>query len=180
MALPTGKSVTPKKLELFARALAETGNVRRAATASTLALSTLYAYRHKDAAFAALWDQALNAAMDIVLEPEAVRRAVEGVQTPVFYRGKKIADVREYSDTLLMFLLNGGKPYKYARHRIEHGGLDGKPLTIQVIHYAGDPVTHAELPDSPSLPSAQLPAATVYRQGNGHDALPDRVAPEKR
>lgn len=37
---------------------------------------------------------------------EVVRRGQEGVDEPVFYKGKKVATVRKYSDTLLMFRLN--------------------------------------------------------------------------
>ena len=51
--------------------------------------------------------------MDTVLEPEAIRRAVEGVEKPVYQGGELVGYVREYSDTLLIFLLKGGKPHKY-------------------------------------------------------------------
>jgi hypothetical protein len=42
-----------------------------------------------------------------------------GTLKPVYQGGKKVGAVREYSDTLLMFLLNGGRPEKY-KHRIDH------------------------------------------------------------
>ncbi len=32
---------------------------------------------------------------------------------PVFYKGKAIAAVRKFSDTLLIFMLKGAKPEKY-------------------------------------------------------------------
>ncbi len=46
-----------------------------------------------------------------LLEAEAWRRAVEGVEKPVgWYKGKPGGYVREYSDTLLIFPLRGLRP----------------------------------------------------------------------
>ena len=71
-----------------------------------------------------------------LLEDEALRRAVEGVEKPISVNGEtKI--IREYSDTLLIFLLKGAAPEKY-RERYEHAisGPNGDP--IQVEHRAYD------------------------------------------
>jgi hypothetical protein len=59
------------------------------------------------AAYQAAQDQAAQ-----TLEDEAVRRAYEGVERPVTVAGKREL-VREYSDTLLIFLLKGLRPAKY-------------------------------------------------------------------
>ena len=56
-------------------------------------------------------------AMDIVLEPEAIRRAVDGVEKAVYYRGAQVGVEREYSDTLLIFLLKGWKADRYTERR---------------------------------------------------------------
>ena len=53
------------------------------------------------------------------LELEARRRAVEGTERPVFYQGGEVGYVREYSDTLLIFLLKAHRPNKF-RERVEH------------------------------------------------------------
>ena len=47
------------------------------------------------------------------LEDEAFRRAVKGVIKPVMSAGKVVAEVRRYSDTLLMFLLQAYDPETY-------------------------------------------------------------------
>lgn len=52
------------------------------------------------------------------LETEAVRRAKEGVQRTLFYKGEPIGTETVYSDTLLIFLLKGAYPEKY-RERFE-------------------------------------------------------------
>ena len=47
------------------------------------------------------------------MELEARRRAVKGTDKPVFQRGEQVGTIREYSDTLLMFLLKANKPEKF-------------------------------------------------------------------
>lgn len=79
--------------------------------------STAYEARESDEAFAAAWDDAIEAATD-ALELEARRRAVEGTDRPVFYQGGEVGYVREYSDTLLIFLLKAHRPKKF-RERVE-------------------------------------------------------------
>lgn len=59
---------------------------------------TLYGWRLKDPEFAKVWDQSYNARVDH-LEDVAFKRATEG------------------SDTLLMFLLRGGRAERYADKR---------------------------------------------------------------
>ncbi|MBX6773030.1 MAG: hypothetical protein IRY83_14975 [Chloroflexi bacterium] len=61
------------------------------------------------------------------LEAEAWRRAVDGVERPVYQNGQRVGAVREYSDTLLIFLLKGGRPQKY-RERYELSGPQSQPL----------------------------------------------------
>ena len=54
---------------------------------------------------------------------EAERRAVDGVKQDVFYKGKVIAQKREYSDGLLTTLLKAGDPDRFAdRKKLEHSG----------------------------------------------------------
>lgn len=64
--------------------------------------------RHRDEKFARAWDAALEAATD-VLEKEAVRRAVQGVDEPVYQGGKQVGSITRYSDTLLIFLLKANR-----------------------------------------------------------------------
>lgn len=94
---------------------------------------TAYDRRESDEQFAAAWDEALEAAAD-VLEAEAVRRAVQGVEKPVYQGGEMVGTVQEYSDTLLIFLLKGNRPEKFReRHTVEHTGKGGGPVVLQVL-----------------------------------------------
>lgn len=104
----------------FLSALARTGCVLYAARAAKADRTAVYRLRESDIEFARAWEQALEAATDL-LEAEAVRRAVTGVKKPVYQGGERVGFVQEYSDTLLIFLLKGAKPEKY-RERFDVRG----------------------------------------------------------
>lgn len=101
-------------------ALEESGNVSAAAKVAGIHRDTAYAHKEKDEAFAARWEAALEIACD-ALELEARRRAAEGLVRYKFNDGKPILDPvtkkpyfeREYSDTLLIFLLKAHRPEKF-------------------------------------------------------------------
>jgi len=99
-------------------ALAETGNVSKAAKLAGVGRTTHYEWVAADSEYAAKVAEALDVAAD-ALETEARRRAVDGVDEPVFYKGEECGAIRRYSDTLLIFLLKGVRPEKY-RDRVDH------------------------------------------------------------
>jgi hypothetical protein len=69
-----------------------------------------------------------------VLESEARRRAVEGTAKPVYHCGRKCGEVREYSDTLLIFLLKAARPEVYReRQEIQQTVTHNGPVEIKVI-----------------------------------------------
>jgi len=105
---PVSERFTAQRRQLFLATLAQQGNVQKAAKAIKISSRTCYNYRKADPLFAQAWDDAIRSAMDTVLEPEAMRRAVDGVLKPVYQGGELVGHIREYSDTLLIFLLKGG------------------------------------------------------------------------
>ncbi len=121
---------------------------------------TAYEWREQDPVLAQAWDEALAEYVD-GLEAEADRRAVEGVIKPLFYQGKRLkAEVREYSDTLLIFRLKALRPQQY-RER------------VQVSGDAANPIEHLH-----RLPQADLDAliTRLLREAGyagGHAALPE-------
>lgn len=111
----------PKK-RAFLAAFSECGNITQAAELADIDRTSHYRWVKEDPVYAAAFADAEEAAADR-LEQEARRRAVEGVEEPVFHKGKVVGTVRKYSDTLLIFLLNGAKPEKYKqRTQTEHTG----------------------------------------------------------
>ena len=77
--------------------------------------------RHSEC-FAAQWDEALEEGTDL-LEAEARRRAVTGIDEPVYHKGEVVGSIKKYSDTLLIFLLKAHNPQKFRDGvKVEHTG----------------------------------------------------------
>jgi hypothetical protein len=93
--------------------LAECGNITEAARVTKINRATHYTWMQDDADYAQTYQDAMEQAGDR-LEQEARRRALHGVKEPVFYKGEVCGSVQKYSDVLLIFLLKGAKPEKYA------------------------------------------------------------------
>jgi hypothetical protein len=96
--------LTPERRAAFLEALSRGQTVSAAARAIGSSRQYLYEIRADDEDFASAWDAAAESGVD-VLEDEAYRRAVEGVETPVFQAGQLVGYRREYSDALLSLLL---------------------------------------------------------------------------
>lgn len=97
----------------FLEALAQSGNVRTACLASGTSRSNVYQLRRRDKCFAKAWRHAEQAFGDLLLSA-AKRRAIDGVEEPVFWKGKQIGTVRKYSDSLLRDMLRAHVPVLYA------------------------------------------------------------------
>lgn len=93
----------------FIADLQSNGIVSHAAIAAGIDRQTAYNEYHRNKGFAAEWEDAIEAATDS-LEKEAIRRARDGVEEPVFYQGEQVGKVKRYSDGLLMFLLRANRP----------------------------------------------------------------------
>ena len=123
---------TPEKDEEFFALIEESGgNVTKALDQSTYCRTAFYEWKKEDPEFAKRVDDAIEKGVD-ALESEAVRRARDGVDEPVYYQGSKCGVVRKYSDTLLIFLLKGKRPDTY-RERL---GIDFAKATPQQIEDA--------------------------------------------
>ena len=69
-----------------------------------------------------------------------VRRAFEGTDEPVYYKGEECGSVRKYSDTLAIFLLKAHAPEKYRENiHAELTGAGGGPIALQAaVHVLTD------------------------------------------
>lgn len=116
------KRIRHVKKRLFLIAYSETGNLSFASEVAGIDRSTHYVWLKNDVKYAEAYEQAKDIAAD-ALELEARRRAVEGVDEPVYYKGRAVGAVRKFSDTLLIVLLKGVMPEKYKdRQDIKHSG----------------------------------------------------------
>jgi hypothetical protein len=111
--MATSSVLTPKLKKKFLKEFARLGNISQACrNIGIQRRPRVYDWRDTDPEFFAALEDAKEEACDN-MEMEAWRRAIEGTVKPVFYLGEKVGEIREYSDTLLIFLLKGALPKKY-------------------------------------------------------------------
>lgn len=130
--IPAG---TPRAL---LAAYAETCNIDFACRKTKIHRSTHYRWLRKTTpisehpnGYAAAFERIQREAGDY-LESVAVERATKGVREPVYYQGGVCGHVTRYSDALLMQLLRGFKPEKYAVNRQEVSGPQGAPVQAKI------------------------------------------------
>jgi len=106
--------IKDRRKRAFLTAYAQLGNKTAACQAAGIHKSTIYVESWRlDAAFQEAVEVARVMAID-VLEDEAHRRAVEGVEEPVgWYQGVAGGTVMKRSDNLLQFLLKGHHPERH-------------------------------------------------------------------
>lgn len=158
--MPKPMSVTKQKRTTFLEALAERGNVSQAARLAGVPRWRFYELRKEDAEFSREWHEALRISEDL-LEAEAVRRAVEGIEEPYYYQGEQRGMSRKYSDTLLMFLLKSRHPERFGAgaSSLDNGDDDLGAMAGNVVpgpvvfelHLGGEP---DPWPDADVFPDA--------------------------
>lgn len=135
-----GRAAQRKAKQAFLDAFSKCGNVLRSCEAAGIGRATHYYWLEKDPDYVERYKIAETDAVD-VLEKEAHRRAHDGLLRKKFTKsGEPIIDPetgeqyveREYSDTLLIFLLKGLRPERY-RERYEHSGPGGAPLAVGAL-----------------------------------------------
>ncbi len=105
----------------FIEALRATGNVTLAAKYAGRSRNQAYYVRRRSEHFATQWDEALEEGTDL-LKAEAWRRAVNGIDKPVYYKGEVVGSITKYSDRLLMFLLKAHDPKFRDGSKVEQPG----------------------------------------------------------
>jgi hypothetical protein len=122
---------SPEKETEFLDRLGVTANVTQSCEETKIPRRTVYEWREADPEFAAAWDKALETGSD-ALEDEAIRRAHHGTLKPVFHQGQECGAIREYSDTLMIFMLKARRPERFReRSSVEHsGGVDLRHVPI--------------------------------------------------
>jgi hypothetical protein len=116
-----GNSAEQDDAERFLKALALSGNITRAARDAGVKRHAMLSLQKASPEFAARMRDARDEAVDL-LEAEARRRALDGVEEPIIRGGDflrqddgSIAVIRRYSDRLLELLLKAHRPEIFAR-----------------------------------------------------------------
>jgi len=121
----------------FLKKLATCGNLQVACRALSVSTVTIHRARKYDGAFAEAYDEAMLAA-HWTWEAEAVRRGVEGIEKPIYYKGELVDTIKEYSDQLLIFLLKGAFPERY-RERVDIKQTDKLQAEVEITWHNPEP-----------------------------------------
>ena len=113
-------------------AVAKCGNIARSCRAAKIGRQTHYNWIAEDPEYAAAFQDAKDDFADS-LEAEIHRRAVTGTLKPVYQNGKEVGKIREYSDTLLIFLTKGERPEKYKDRSEVNARLDLSRLSDEQL-----------------------------------------------
>ena len=150
----------------FLENLAETGVVTHSARAAGVSKTAVHISRRRDSKFAQAWDRALDSATDR-LENEAVRRAVDGVEEPVYQGGKQVGTITRYSDTLLIFLLKANRD-KFRQANMPPIVGTQNNLTINSYTVVEDARNVNVSPEEYELPLIDTLRRLPESNGNGH------------
>lgn len=135
--LEVRRKIAKKKQKLFLKHLAETGAVRASAQAAGYADSQMVnQYRKQDPEFAAAWEAAEEAAID-KWEAEAARRAFEGTEKGIYFRGERVDTETQYSDGLAQFMLKAKRPGIYGERKQVDVNVGGE-IGVAVLPMAGN------------------------------------------
>jgi hypothetical protein len=93
-----------KRETIFLDTLAQTAKVAAAIRASKLSESNVYRHRRRSEAFRAKWAAALAEGFER-LEAMMLDRALNGVEKPIWFGGKQVGTMTEYSDRTALALL---------------------------------------------------------------------------
>jgi hypothetical protein len=118
--------LTRGRKQAFLAALRATGSIRAAARRASPGSrsaegprSTFRMALQRDPEFAAASQEALDDALGS-LEAEAMRRAVEGYQRPIYQKGQLVGYETVFSDNMLLTLLRARAPEAYSERRDVH------------------------------------------------------------
>lgn len=106
----------------FLAAFEAHGMVAKACEVAKVSRANVYEERQRNEKFAEAWDE-IEERTTQEMEREAFRRAVEGFDKPVYQGKELVGHIRQYSDTLLIFMLKARRPEVYREHlSVSHDG----------------------------------------------------------
>lgn len=109
---PEWPGVTPKQGAFLSALVANGGQHGKAAKAANLTRQSHYQWMKTDEHYQELHRQAMIQ-VTVVLEDEAIRRAIDGQEKGIYYQGQQCGTELVHSDGLMMFLLRAADPEKY-------------------------------------------------------------------
>ena len=107
---------TPEKQREFIEQLARIGVVAAAARAVGMSPKSSYTLLKRagaESSFARAWDEARRQGRSRARDT-AIERSLNGVVTPIFYRGRKVGERRRFNDRLIIAALRFSRPDIYS------------------------------------------------------------------
>jgi hypothetical protein len=149
--LQYGLKATPENKEIVLAMLANGATYGAAAAAIGAHRRTIIKWPDRDEEFAQRWHNVVEEGADR-LEQEAIRRARDGVERPVFFQGRIVGYTREYSDLLLIKLLQAKRPGVYRTRGASVGPAEGSGDVLEVQWKESAPQGSQEASQETSMP----------------------------
>lgn len=128
---------TPEQDEVFFRCVSQGFSLSRSAEKAGYTARGVFNWRVRDQAFAAQCDECYEIGTEIMID-EARRRGMAGINKPVFHKGEVCGHIREYSDTLLIFLLKARKPDVFRENYTINGEVNHRHTHEVTLRAAND------------------------------------------
>jgi len=123
------EGITRADQKAFLSALSVCGSIVMASNLSGVRREQVYRNWIKNEVFKEHFEFAKGQPACDLLEEEAWRRAVDGVEKPVYHNGVEVNTIREYSDSLLLALLKAHMPHKYGtKVKVEASVVDDRTI----------------------------------------------------
>ena len=160
MAKKSGQPVEVRRA-VFLALLPHVGTVSEACRLAKLSRETIARWKRDDPEFATALKEAQDLAFD-ALEDSMYRRARFGVPVPIFVKGEKVGERREYDTPAGIFLMKGARPERY-RDRVSAeftGPTYGELIEASMAREASiahvPPLVHPTPPMLPRLEAKQI------------------------
>lgn len=123
---------------MFLGLLRQVGNIRKVCRRMKISHNSPYKWARKDDAFAERFAEARAEGEEVVadaLEAALDERAIVGCDEGVFYKGKKVASRRVYSDVAAIFRLKGLRPHKYMEQLVGVN-VQGQQMVVKILNFS--------------------------------------------
>ena len=126
--MATKGKFTAERLEEYLELLRQTGLKIRSAKAVGLDVSSMKRYRKENPDYDDRVEEAVSEYRESI-ESEIKRRAMEGIDSPVFYKGELVNTQKQYSDRLLELHAKRHIPAYRDKHAVDHN-VNGGVLIV--------------------------------------------------
>lgn len=121
---------TDERKVKFLTFLAKFGLRMRAAQYAGVSYATACNHKNADKDFAAAWNEAAELFTE-GLENEALKRAIDGWDEPVYQKGELVGTIHRYSERMMEILLKANLPQKYRENIKLDANVTGGVLVVQ-------------------------------------------------